>query len=473
MFNLQLDEDEGILLQTTEVERYGDSEDEVVEMFLTNKNIVCAVEKSRGVFSKSQIEVEKIPLENIKVLDGNVQVGKVDNYNYGVGIQIVYKSGAREHYVLASANKQIPVWVEGITNAVREMYTARASRLNEQNIKAINVQEYHSTENADENIIDKPQEEIKRRFCNKCGKELRMDAKFCDGCGHMVGQAITNMAHESKAQALTNDKAVRRVVYEGDIRKCAGCGEIINSFVANCPSCGLELRGVESSRSVYEFAMNLSKLTNKNQKVMLIRSFPIPNTKEDILEFMVLASTNIEGACESTLSYAWKAKIEQSYQKAAMLISNDDELANISNIYKSTLERIENNKQVNEKRKNVSDMLSITPNLLVIMGWLLGVFIMIPLCGVNVDNVGFNAYQLLLMLLLIVGIFIIPTFTKTELNLPRIVTAVGLVLSIIIIIPLCGKNLDNVGFNSYQFILVIDIICSCVILARMIKKKYN
>ncbi len=38
-------------------------------------------------------------------------------------------------------------------------------------------------------------------------------------------------------------------------------------------------------------------------------------------------------------------------------------------------------------------------------------------------------------------------------------------------IPLCGKNLDEVGFSSYQIIFVIDIVCSIFIFVKMIKNK--
>lgn len=38
--------------------------------------------------------------------------------------------------------------------------------------------------------------------------------------------------------------------------------------------------------------LNLAQAENDTQKISLIRSFPIPNTKEDVFEFLIMAKTN-------------------------------------------------------------------------------------------------------------------------------------------------------------------------------------
>ena len=42
----------------------------------------------------------------------------------------------------------------------------------------------------------------------------------------------------------------------------------------------------------------------------MIRNFPIPNAKEDIIEFMILASSNILGEDERDIYVAWIVKFE-------------------------------------------------------------------------------------------------------------------------------------------------------------------
>ena len=138
-------------------------------------------------------------------------------------------------------------------------------------------------------------------FCSNCGQEIADKCKFCSDCGIPLN-------------AETNEKQERRKnVYEGEIHKCPNCGEVLNSFTLTCPSCGYEIRGNKSSNSVHEFAMRLLQLNDEKQKIMLIRSFPIPNSKEDILEFVILASTNIDRKIDNELSDAWQAKFAQAY----------------------------------------------------------------------------------------------------------------------------------------------------------------
>lgn len=299
-------------------------------------------------------------------------------------------------------------------------------------------------------------------FCSNCGQEIDEKSKFCSNCGAPINAG----ANEKQEQ--------RKTVYEGEIHKCPNCGEVLNSFTLTCPSCGYEIRGNKSSNSVHEFAMRLSQSNDEKQKIMLIRSFPIPNSKEDILEFVILASANIESKIDNELSDAWQAKFEQAYQKANMLFKDDDVFEKIQEIYINTTKKIsklEQAKKIRNAGNIISELMPVLPNLIVIVGWLLSIFIIIPMCGINLDNVGTNAYQLLLMLILILGVFLIPPFTNNESSLPRLIATSGLVLSIVFLIPLCGKNLDNVGTNAYQIILVIDIVCSIIIFIRMIKKR--
>ena len=55
MVDLKLENDEGIIQQANSVEVYksNDVYEEIYEMYLTNKNIICYYEKSNGLFAKS------------------------------------------------------------------------------------------------------------------------------------------------------------------------------------------------------------------------------------------------------------------------------------------------------------------------------------------------------------------------------------------------------------------------------------
>mgnify|MGYP003293452872 CR=1 FL=1 len=297
-------------------------------------------------------------------------------------------------------------------------------------------------------------------YCMNCGHQLPDGARFCSACGTPAGE--------------TSNNGQRQQEWAGHVVMCPMCGNTLNSFEANCPACGCELRGAKSSPAVQKFAEELLKAETNQQKSAIIRSFPVPNTKEDIMEFMILASSNVDDSTTNDISAAWLSKIEQVYQKAKLIITNDAEFAHYQGIYTDTKNRIK--QQRDKQRMNdiggiISELMPFLPNVILALGWLLSVFILIPLCGVGLDNVGTNSYQILLILDFIAGAIFLPMAVKCDSILPKMISTLGLLLSMIVMIPLCGKNLDAVGSNMYQFILFVDIVCSIIIFCRIFKQK--
>lgn len=205
-------------------------------------------------------------------------------------------------------------------------------------------------------------------FCINCGQQLAEEAKFCANCG--------------KAVASENCATERKTVYEGQIHKCPNCGELINSFVAMCPACGYEIRDTKGVSSVRQLAVKLEQLEAKRppkkgrnilfqtfsggaqlqsideQKIDLIKNFSIPNTKEDVLEFIVLAAANIDlkvygldssryqmlDPARRELSDAWLAKLEQADNKAEIMFGHTQEYLSMRNVYENKLKAIKKQK---------------------------------------------------------------------------------------------------------------------------------
>lgn len=113
-------------------------------------------------------------------------------------------------------------------------------------------------------------------FCQKCGAQLAEDAKFCAGCGSQVGST----------------GPVK--VSVGEVRKCPQCGQVLGALDAKCPACGHEITGVKAVNSVREFFEMYQKETNERKQLELIKNYPIPNTKEDLLEFAHLTAQQIK-----------------------------------------------------------------------------------------------------------------------------------------------------------------------------------
>ncbi|WP_405358271.1 zinc-ribbon domain-containing protein [Ruminococcus sp.] len=202
-------------------------------------------------------------------------------------------------------------------------------------------------------------------FCSNCGNKLTDGAKFCYKCG-------------SPCQTVQENSSERKTVFQGVIYKCPNCGEQLKSFDLNCPACGFEIRGISATNSVKEFAKKLEDIESHReyekpkrfmttsllerisktdeQKISLIRSFSVPNTIEDMLEFMILASTNIDYSLYSktdsshdksriAVANAWLSKAEQVYIKAQSSYGANENFGRIQEIYFNCKEEIKKRKK--------------------------------------------------------------------------------------------------------------------------------
>jgi hypothetical protein len=163
----------------------------------------------------------------------------------------------------------------------------------------------------------------------------------------------------------------------GVLKKCPACGAPVQAFSANCSDCGHEFRGVEATKSITELLsklneietsirntkrnlyerimdpMGVSSSTNLDNKIAkaksdIILNFPIPNTKEDLLEILSTALANFQtkpmgtsfvsmihqlnfGNSNNIIKNAWRVKCEEIIIKSRFSFKND----------KKTLDEIE------------------------------------------------------------------------------------------------------------------------------------
>lgn len=195
--------------------------------------------------------------------------------------------------------------------------------------------------------------------CAHCGMTVLDGAKFCRECGAPLSASQSDGQREQLA---------------GAVKKCPNCGEALKFSDSRCPSCGWEVRGVDAANSVNRIAFQLERIEAESptgieadhRKAEFIRNFAVPNTREDMFEFMVLATTNVDTdlmACKTAekarmnpvafeskmaLSKAWLAKAEQVYQKAQFLLDPED-FAWIKQIYESELSKVSDIKYLSEE----------------------------------------------------------------------------------------------------------------------------
>lgn len=211
-------------------------------------------------------------------------------------------------------------------------------------------------------------------FCTECGAQLKDGSKFCAECGAATGVR------------MNANQAERKQVYEGEVHKCPVCGDILDAYETVCDSCGYERRGTQSTSSVRELqyklenlysrrppreiqddGFSLSRLFNRGQLssvdeeiISLIKNFPIPNNKEDIMEFMILASSNIDlkiyglmgiyyrfqqqNPAQREISDAWVSKLDQAYQKAKLALNGRKDLEEFEKIFEDKQQKLRRKK---------------------------------------------------------------------------------------------------------------------------------
>lgn len=198
-------------------------------------------------------------------------------------------------------------------------------------------------------------------YCSNCGQQLSDGANFCSNCG-------------TRVKPVANNSSQRQTVYEGQLHKCPQCGDVVKSFEICCPTCGYEFRGTTATNSVKELARKLEQInsekknkglwkalfedsfmsSNAEKQVSLITSFAIPNTREDLWEFLILASTNIhtpseisdqQNPSQKAISDAWRSKFGQAYHKAKLVFDNERELQKVEDLYNAKNNEIEQNKR--------------------------------------------------------------------------------------------------------------------------------
>ncbi len=198
-------------------------------------------------------------------------------------------------------------------------------------------------------------------YCTKCGKKVTNGALYCSYCGTKV-VAILSMNNTKK------------------YIKCPYCGGSVVKDDDQCPYCGSLIIINEPFQSVNNFSEQLMRLENQryNEKVSIkeklvnafvnptanykvskvdqqivsfIKSYPIPNTIEEITEFMYMAIANIDvnlskntilnntpgarmgGGASREISDAWVYKLQQLYRKAERYFPNDRAFDQVKDIY--------------------------------------------------------------------------------------------------------------------------------------------
>lgn len=432
MNTLQLDYDEGIILENEDVYWASRDDLELTNFTLTNKKLYCTYEKDNGFFKKSTSEMYVLALSDIKIINGQALVQQI-KYDGSWCLQIQFKQGTEYFAFSDSPKKVIPQWIAAINNtlgivAVNSSTTAPKAVKRNNPFGGVFAGAFSEVADNFKSVVDTAAEtfgiptkqaeqrsqtngvyaqpvqtqptyhqtveaqEHEHSFCVNCGAQLAPGAKFCSSCGCKVGatdsnsapaqetivqkeetiatppisvQPATQMQREVNAKPANSQ---RQQEYVGKVFKCPHCGEVVNQSDTVCGGCGYHLSGKQAMVSAIDFQQQLLNIEMRRQDrkislrehrevldatdkqmIALIKSYPIPNSIEDIVEFFHLAIGNIDvnkskksifnsddwdgGSRERSISNAWVGKLQQVYKKAELYFPNEPEFAHIKETY--------------------------------------------------------------------------------------------------------------------------------------------
>ncbi len=189
-------------------------------------------------------------------------------------------------------------------------------------------------------------------FCQNCGNQLADDAKFCSNCGTPAGS--------------TGTENIRKQEYVGSVKKCPNCGAEIPSLSAVCTNCGHELNSSSINKLMKEFQEGLIAYEGEQERDF-VAAFPIPNTREDLGNFLSLIAsillTDLKNGADSKRIASFTSKFEDIANKIEIVLPSEDPLqtqiikwrekiTEAKNIYNEILKkRREANKKINKEKK--------------------------------------------------------------------------------------------------------------------------
>lgn len=141
----------------------------------------------------------------------------------------------------------------------------------------------------------------------------------------------------------------------GDVRKCPQCGAVVQAGSVKCSDCGYTFRGIEANSSVEKLSRQIQEANDKYKAntffdsmgwapskrtsaiYNIILNFPVPNTKEDLLEFILFLKPKIKMSkfsqdashAELRFSKAYEKKYYECVEKARLFFPDDEQFIKI------------------------------------------------------------------------------------------------------------------------------------------------
>lgn len=154
-----------------------------------------------------------------------------------------------------------------------------------------------------------------------------------------------------KEQNTTQSNLSSKSNKAGDLKKCPSCGGTVQSFKTTCSDCGHEFRGTKGVGSILALTKKIDAI-NFNVKDYdeviegIISNFPIPNTKEDLLEFISIGISKAAWG-EGGIKKAWADKADEAINKLDVISTGDQSFQPLVVKYREMLKKKKNKSNLN------------------------------------------------------------------------------------------------------------------------------
>ncbi len=147
----------------------------------------------------------------------------------------------------------------------------------------------------------------------------------------------------------------------GNIKTCPACGAPVKAMTLVCSDCDHEFISVDGNSSLRKLISEIDKIDKKSnnhsgstmntvweaaqitvKKNQLIEMFPIPNTKEDLIEFLTYSISKVP---PHDIAGPWKKKAEETILKSRLFFSKDREILTTIDYFEKELKNRVNPKK--------------------------------------------------------------------------------------------------------------------------------
>lgn len=137
----------------------------------------------------------------------------------------------------------------------------------------------------------------------------------------------------------------------GDVKKCPACGAIVQSYQGVCQECGFAFENTDANSSSKRLYEAISKEKDIKKKQEIIETFPIPNTKADLLEFLTALKPRISDL-DGEFANVYYKKYSECIEKVKVSFLGDKQLQSFIDDFSLIKKEIKKKKFIALLKKN-------------------------------------------------------------------------------------------------------------------------